>query len=160
MPSVTFARHFARVLLIASGAIIVSATAVRADTTSAEHAAILPVISQTLGNATGGYGGYTVTANGVTDYWSTVKSGTITLVVFVFPGAEVTQDITLTVYAPNGTTQVYAYTFKAQKIPVIGSWFTFPAEGDYSLPGNYSVVVTANGAEVGRIPLVLAPAST
>jgi hypothetical protein len=160
MPLASFARHAARFLGLAATAVILAGSTARADTSGPERVAIIPVATQKLDNATGGLGGYTITANGVTDYWSTVKSGTITFVAFVFPGASVTQDIGMTVYAPDGKTQVYTYTFKAQQMTVVGSWFTFPADGDYSLPGTYWAVVTANGQEIGRIPLILAPAST
>jgi hypothetical protein len=125
-----------------------------ASAASIERASIFPVVNQFLGPAVNSIPGYSIYANGVSDFWQTSASQTVNFVAFVFPGKQVTQDITFTVLPPAGDTPVYTYTFKAQSIGVVGTWFTVGASGDYSKAGVYTVEVTADGAEIGSIPIV------
>jgi hypothetical protein len=117
------------------------------------------VINQFLGPSVNNLPGFSIYANGISDYWQTASPGSVTFAVFVYPARQVTQDITFTVMPPSGDKAVYAYTWKAQAIGVVGSWFTVVATGDYSNAGVYSAIVTADGQEIGRIPVVFAAPS-
>lgn len=124
---------------------------------SVERASILPCARCQVGPADRTAAGYTIQANGVTDYWLTAKQGTIDFVVFVDPGHNVTQDITFALWPPGGADQpLTEYTFKHVDIPVEGLWFQIPAQGDFSVPGTYTAAVYANGQSIGDIPVVLA----
>lgn len=128
---------------------------------SVERAAIIPLTNAFVGPAVNSGAGYSMYANGISDYWSTASSATVSIAIFVYPGRQVTQDIEFKMMPPDGANPVYAYTFKNQTINVVGSWYTVGAVGDYSKAGVYNAIVTANGEEIGRIPIVFtAPPST
>jgi hypothetical protein len=151
-----------RALSVLTAGCVAAAAAIALSTASAgaaptERASIIPLVNQFLGPAVGDQPGFSMYGNGISDYWATSASQTVSFAVFVFPGKQVTQDITFSVMPPTGDTPVYTYTFKAQSISVTGSWFTLAAAGDYSKAGTYSAVVTADGTEIGSIPIVFAP---
>jgi hypothetical protein len=124
-----------------------------------EVAEIVPASSFAVDNSLG-YGtvgsacGYSLIANGITGYWSTVKQGTMNFIVFIFPAQQaVTQQVGVQITAPGGAT-VYTHAFAPQKISYEGTWFSVSATGDYSVPGTYTVSVYADNALIGQIPLV------
>jgi len=134
---------------------VAAATPVPMPAGGVERAEILPVAQATAGPATGGSGGFAINANGVTDYWSPTTPD-VNFIVFVFPTTATTQDIRFTVLAPDGKRRIFTYTFKAQKLALMGNEYTFAAKGDYSKLGIYTAVVDAGGAEIGRVPVVVA----
>ena len=151
--------HWSRVgaALFASAAIALLSA--RADSASVERASIVPLVNAYIGNAVNNVQGFSMYANGITDYWSTASTATLSFAVFVFPGRQVTQDIGFAVLPPDGGKPVYSYTFKAQTIGALGTWYNITAEGDFSKAGTYTAIATADGAEIGRIPVVFtAPA--
>jgi hypothetical protein len=160
MLSARFTRFASSLLIAGATAVALAASYVSASADITERAAIIPVATQKLGGDASSGAGYSIDAKGISGFWSTTKSGTVTFVVFVFPGVPMkAQDITLVVVAPDGKTVVSTYTFKAQQISLSGSWYTFPQTADYSAAGIYQVVVTSDNVVIGSIPLVFAPAT-
>jgi len=119
-----------------------------------ERASIVPLVNQFLGPSVNNIPGFSIYANGISGYWVASPSATVSFAVFVFPGRQVTQDIGFSIVPPDGKKPVYANTFKAQSIGPVGTWFTVSAVGDYSAAGVYEAIVTADGTEIGRIPVV------
>jgi hypothetical protein len=158
MLSARFTRFASSLLVVGATALLLAVSYVPASADITERAAIIPVATQKLGGDASSGAGYTLNATGISGYWSTTKSGTVTFVVFVYPGVPMkAQDITLMVVAPDGKTVVSTYTFKAQQIGLSGSWYTFPQTADYSAAGIYQVIVTSDSVVIGSIPLVFAP---
>jgi hypothetical protein len=137
---------------LAAAAVALGTT--QAQAASVERASIIPLVNQFIGGAVNSLPGYSLYANGISDYWATASSATVSFAIFVFPGRQVTQDIGFSVLPPSGQTPVYSYTFKQQNILPIGTWYTVGAVGDFSKEGVYNAIVTANGQEIGRIPVV------
>jgi hypothetical protein len=121
---------------------------------TAERASIIPLVNQFLGPSVNNIPGFSIYANGISGYWVASSSATVSFAILVFPTRQVTQDIGFSVMPPNGNKPVYTNTFKAQSIGPVGTWFTVSAVGDYSAAGVYNAIVTADGTEIGRIPLV------
>jgi hypothetical protein len=131
---------------------------------SPESAAIVPVSSFSVGNSLccgsngAGYG-YSLYANGITDYWSTANPGTVDLIVFVYPGQQnVKQRIAVQITSPSGAV-VYSNKFAAQSMGYEGDWFSLIAKGNYGTPGVYTVSVSTGKTVIGHVPLVFAPPS-
>jgi len=135
-------------------ALSVSVTIVPAASATIERASIVPLVNQFLGPSVNNIPGFSIYANGISGYWAASPSATVSFAVFVFPGRQVTQDIGFSVMPPDGKKPVYSNTFKSQSIGPVGTWFTVSAVGDYSAAGVYEAIVTADGAEIGRIPIV------
>jgi hypothetical protein len=146
------------VILAIGCAIRLAAPAVQGAHTP-EVAAIVPVSSFAVGNALccgtiGSSYGYSLNANGITDYWDTSNPGTINFVVFVYPGQpSVTQRIGVQITSPSGAV-VASNTFASQKMGYEGDWFSWSAKGNFSAPGVYTVTASADHTAIGHIPLV------
>ena len=150
-------RHFG--VWIAFALFAIAAWGAPASAASQERASIIPLVNVYLGPAVNNLPGFSLYANGISDYWATSSSATVSFAVFVFPGRAVTQDIGFVVLAPDGKTNVYTYAFKSQKIGENGNWYSIAAVGDFSKAGVYNAIVTADGQEIGRIPILFsAPA--
>ena|SRR5438552_5552810 len=121
-----------------------------------ERAAIIPLVNAYLGPAVNNLPGFSLYANGISDYWATASAATVSFAVFVFPGRQVTQDIGFSVMPPEGQKPVYTYAFKSQKITPMGTWYSIAATGDFSKAGIYNAIVTADGQEIGRVPILFA----
>ena len=142
------------VLAALFAALSIGIAVVPAAGATVERASIIPLVNQFLGPAVNNIPGFSIYANGISGYWVASSSATVSFAVLVFPGRQVTQDIVFSVMPPDGKKPVYSNTFKSQSIGPVGTWFTVSAVGDYSVAGVYNAVVTADGTEIGRIPIV------
>jgi hypothetical protein len=148
-------------IILAIGCAIRLAAPVVQGAKTPEVAAIVPVTSYAVGNSLccgsigAGYG-YSLYANGITDYWGTGNPGSIDLIIFVYPAQQsVTQQILVQITSPAGKV-VHSTKFAPQKIGYAGTWFSLIAKGNYGTPGTYTVSVSADGTVIGQIPLVFA----
>jgi len=134
----------------------------RAGFASAQNqlgAEIIPAPDIDVGSAlTGGNDGtsvgYSLSANGISNNWTTTSSGTVEFVIFVFSNNNglYSDTVRFKVLSPSGGS-VYQYTWKPQNIKYY-SWYTTQAKGNFSTAGEYVTEVYVKNVLIGSMPLM------